>query len=99
MHNYIEKLNLKNNLRKCSSSILASFMLGVAISSIPYVKSSIDNINYERRVIFEKNLEIKEIEEICKGDSSAYSKFYELGFPETALAEFDNCMDRKLEES
>ena len=93
MHNYIEELNLKTNLRKSSSAILISFMLGVAISSIPYVKSSIDNINNERRVILEKNLKIKEIEEICKGDSSSYAKFYDLGFPETALAEFNNCMD------
>ena len=96
MLNYLEELNLKTNLRKSTSSILTSFMVGVAISSIPYLKSYLDNINYERKVILENNLEIKKIEEICKGDSSAYSKFYELGFPETALAEFDNCMERNL---
>ena len=75
---------------------MLSFFLGVAISSIPFIKNTLDEFNYRKSVLLEKEMAIKAIENICKGDDSNYSKLYNLGFHVTAQEEFDNCMKSNL---
>ena len=98
MNNYIENLNIKRNLTKNRSAIISSFLVGVTISSIPFIKNILVEFNYRKSVLLEKEMMIKAIENICKSDDSNYSKLYNLGFPLTAQEEFDNCMKSNLTE-
>ena len=93
MNHYFEKLNIKANLKRNTSAILTSFLIGVFISSIPYIKNYFYNINYQRTVINEEELKIKEIEQLCKSEDSYYSRLIAHGFPQTAMEEFYSCIN------
>ena len=98
MNNYIENLNIKRNLTKNRSAIISSFLVGVTISSITFIKTTLDEFNYRKSVLLEKEMTIKAIENLCKSDDSNYLKLYNLGFPLSAQEEFDNCMKSNLKE-
>ena len=98
MNYYIENMNIKRNLTKSRSAIITSFLIGVTISGIPFVKNTLDELNYRKSVLLEKEMTIKAIENLCKSDDSNYLKLYNLGFPLSAQEEFDNCMKSNLKE-
>ena len=98
MNYFIENLNIKRSLTKKRSAIISSFLVGVTISSITFIKTTLDEFNYRKSVLLEKEMTIKAIENLCKSDDSNYLKLYNLGFPLTAQEEFDNCMKSNLKE-
>ena len=98
MNYFIENLNIKRNLTKNRTAIISSFLVGVTISSITFIKTTLDEFNYRKSVLLEKEMTIKAIENLCKSDDSNYLKLYNLGFPLSAQEEFDNCMKSNLKE-
>ena len=98
MNYFIENLNIKRNLTKKRSAIISSFLVGVTISSITFIKTTLEEFNYRKSILLEKEMKIKVIENLCKSDDSNFLKLYNLGFPLTAQEEFDNCMKSNLTE-
>ena len=92
MNQFFEKSNLKNIFKKYKLAFISSFCVGVLISAIPYIYQYIDNWRTEKLIQEEKEIQIKEKEKKCKDNNSDYSKFLNLGFPDTALAKFNLCM-------
>jgi len=97
MNNYFEKINFKRTLKKNAFTIILSFFVGVIFSSIPHLGNALEYFN-QQKIIQERNLQrVEALEEKCKNDNSTYTKLINLGFPETAMEAFNNCMDINLE--
>ena len=89
------EISVENNFRKYKLSFLVSFSIGVLVSTLPYIYKVIENIRIEQSIREERQVKMKKKEKKCKDNNSEYIKFINLGFPETAMAKFNICMEEK----
>ena len=71
--------------------IIYFFCIGFALNSTPHILNMIENRKNSRLEFLEKKTLKKEQEKICK-EKSDYSKFFEMGFEETAQKRLISCM-------
>ena len=95
MNNVISQINIKNNFKKYISAFVYSFMIGLLISSIPYLYKMIEKYKIQKLIEKEKQIQIQEKEKQCKDINSDYRKFLNLGFPNTAIEKLTICMKEK----
>ena len=95
INQFLKFFNLKSNFKKYKSKLLFSFMVGLFIGSIPYFYKSIESFRIQKLIQKEIKIKIQNKEKICKNNSSDYKKFLSLGFPNTAIEKFNNCMKEK----
>ena len=95
MKNYIQKVDFKNYLEQNITAIVFSFFVGVAISFIPFFNILIETNRSERIFQLEREIAIKKIQDKCQDLDSEYKKLFYLGFPESALVKFNQCVKEK----
>ena len=95
MKNLFTTENLKDLFKNNKLAFISAFSIGVLISIIPYINKLIEQLKVERLIEKERQIILKEKEKKCKGMNSAYNKFLNLGFPETAISKFNICMKKK----
>tara|TARA_B100000900_G_scaffold321466_1_gene280711 strand:+ start:239 stop:505 length:267 start_codon:yes stop_codon:yes gene_type:complete len=80
-----------NFLKKNHKTIIYYFCIGFILNNIPRILDMVENKKNARLEFLEKKiLKIKQ-EDICK-EKSGYSKFFEMGFEETAQKRLFSCM-------
>ncbi len=94
MNNLSLEVNFKNQFRKYILGFTSSFLVGVLISTIPFVYKLINNYKIEKLIQEEKQIQITKKEKKCKDENSDFKKFLELGFPDTATQKFNICMKK-----
>ena len=82
-----------NLFKKNYKTIIYFFCTGFLLSSIPHILDMVEKRKNERFEFLEKKILKKEQEKICK-EKSEYSKFFEMGFEETAQKRLISCMDQ-----
>ena len=87
--------NIRNFFKDNKLAFAFSFTFGVLISTVPFINKFIENTKIEKLIQEEKKMIIKEKTKECKDKDSAYTKFLNLGFPETAITKFNECMQAK----
>ena len=95
MKNFFKKNNLKSYLEQYKLAFAFSFSVGFLISSIPNIYKLIDNYRIKKLIQKEMQMQIKEQEKKCKDQDSDYTKFLNLGFPNTAISKFNICVKEK----
>ena len=95
MKKIFTKENIEELLKNNKLAFISAFSIGVLISTIPYISKFIENLRIEKLIEEERQMSLKEKEKQCKGINSAYNKFLNLGFPETAISKFNICMKKK----
>ena len=95
MKGLLSKKSIKDLINKNKLAFALAFTSGVLISTIPYIFKLIETLKIERLIQEEKLMRIKEKEKECKDINSSYTKFLNLGFPETAIVKFNACMQEK----
>ena len=80
-----------NLFKKGYFTIIYFFCIGFALNSIPHILNIVENRKNSRLEFLEKKILKKEQEKICK-EKSEYSKFFEMGFEETAQKRLFSCM-------
>ena len=95
LNNYFAKISLKNNSKKYISAFTFSFCIGLFIANIPYIYRIIENFRNQILIQEQRKIQIENRENICKDNNSDYTKFLNLGFPETAIRKFNTCMSDK----
>ena len=95
LNKYLEKSNLKNNLKIYKSDLLYSFMIGFIMGSIPFIYKLQDSYRVNKLIQEQKKIQMKNKEELCKKENSEYAKFLSLGFPKTAIEKLNICMTEK----
>ena len=88
----IAKRSSQINSKKYISAFAFSFFIGFLIAPIPYIYKFIENYRKEILIQEQKRIQIENKEKICKDNNSDYTKFLNLGFPETAKRKFNTCM-------
>ena len=83
---------IKSYLKEVKLALALSFSIGFLIPTIPYIYKYIANIRIEKLNKEERAMQIKEKEKQCKSKNSDYTKFVNLGFPDTANEKFQICM-------
>ena len=74
------------------SACISAFMFGVVISAIPFSYNLIKSFRSQRTIQSEKRLQLIKKQSRCKDANSEYTKFLNLGFPNTANEKFNICM-------
>ena len=92
LNNLIAKGSIKNQLKEYKSVFALSFIVGVLISTIPYIYKFIENFRNDILIKEQIKIQIQNKEKVCKDYNSEYIKFLNLGFPETATKKFNSCM-------
>ena len=82
-----------NLFKKGRRIIIYFFCIGFVLNSIPHILNMIENRKNSRLEFLEKKILKKEQEKICK-EKSEYSKFFEMGFEETAQKKLFSCMQQ-----
>ena len=82
-----------NLLKKNYKTVIYFFCIGFVINSIPYTLNLLENRKNARLEFLEKKILDKQKEEICK-EKSEYSKFFKMGFEETAQKRLISCMNQ-----
>ena len=95
MKGLLSKEIIKDLLNKNKLAFALAFAFGVLISTIPHIFKLIETLKIERLIQEEKLMRVKEKEKECKDINSSYTKFLNLGFPETAIVKFNACMQEK----
>jgi len=90
---------MKIDLKKYKLALIFSFMVGLVMGSIPFIYKFKENYRIQKLIQAKREIEIKNLEKICKADNSDYKKFLNLGFPKTALEKFNFCMKKKWKNS
>ena len=80
-----------NFFKRSYKTIICFFCIGFVINIIPNLLNVIENRKNSRLEVLEKKILQKEQEKICK-EKSEYSKFFEMGFEETAQKRLFSCM-------
>ena len=63
------------------------------LNSIPHTLDLLENRKNARLELLEKKILYKQKEEVCK-EKSQYSKFFQMGFEETAKKRLISCMNQ-----
>ena len=92
MNHLISRINIKSYFKKNILIFISAFIFGVGISSISFIYKLIENFRHERLIESEREININKKEKNCVGKNSNYRKFLNLGFPNTAIEKFNNCM-------
>ncbi len=95
LDSFLEKNNLKNDLKRIKSKLIYSFMIGLIIGSLPFVYKMKESLRVQKLIQEQRQIENQNKEKICKGYNSDYEKFLSLGFPKTAIKKFNICMKQK----
>ena len=82
-----------NLLKKNYKTIIYFFCIGFVINSIPATLDLLENRKNARLEFLEKKILYKQKEEVCK-EKSEYSKFFEMGFEETAQKRLISCINQ-----
>jgi len=95
MKDLFSRTFLFNYFKEYRLAFASSFGIGILISTIPYVYNFIYNYRTKQLIQEERQLQIQRKTKKCKDNNSDYSKFLNLGFPNTAIEKFNNCMQKK----
>ena len=80
-----------NLLKKNYKTVIYFFGIGFILNSIPQTLDLIENKKNARLEFLEQKILDKQKEEVCK-EKSEYSKFFKMGFEETAQKRLISCM-------
>ena len=80
-----------NLFKKFFRTIFYFFCIGFAINGTPHILNILENKNNTRLELLEKKFLKKQKEKACK-EKIEYSKFFEMGFEETAKKRLISCM-------
>ena len=89
---FLEKSNIKSNLKRYKSTLVYSFIGGLFIGSMPFIYKSKESFKVQKLIQKQREIEIQKKEKICKQKNSDYRKLLDLGFPRTAIEKFNICM-------
>ena len=92
---FLDKINIKNYLKRYKLALIYSFMVGLIVGSIPFFYKLNENFKVQKLIQEQSKIKMQKKEKICKNDNSDYKKFLSLGFPKTAIKKFNNCMKEK----
>ena len=73
--------------------VIYFFCIGFVLNSIPHILDLLENRKNARLEFLEKKILDKQKEEVCK-EKSRYSKFFKMGFEETAQKRLISCMNQ-----
>ena len=82
-----------NLFKKNYKTVIYFFCMGFVLSSIPHTLNLLENRKNARLEFLEKKILYKQKEEVCK-EKSSYSKFFKMGFEETAQKRLISCMNQ-----
>ena len=82
-----------NLFKKNYKTVIYFFGVGFALNSIPHTIDLLENRKNSRLEFLEKKILYKQKEEVCK-EKSGYSKFFEMGFEETAQKRLIACINQ-----
>ena len=92
---FLVKNNLLNDLKRYKSKLAYSFLIGLIIGSLPFFYKVTERFSVQKLIQEQRKRQIENKEKICKGDSSDYKKFLNLGFPKTAIEKLNICMQEQ----
>ena len=82
-----------NLFKKNYKTVIYFFCIGFVLNSIPHTLDLLENRKNTRLELLEKKFLYKQKEEACK-EKSEYSKFFKMGFEETAQKRLISCMNQ-----
>ena len=82
-----------NLFKKNYKTVIYFFSIGFVLNSIPHTLDLLENKKNARLELLEKKILDKQKEEVCK-EKSEYSKFFKMGFEETAQKRLISCMNQ-----
>jgi len=82
-----------NLFKKTYKTIIYFFSIGFLLNSIPHTLDILENRKNARLEFLEKKILYKQKQEVCK-EKSGYSKFFKMGFEETAQKRLISCMNQ-----
>ena len=82
-----------NLFKKNYKTVIYFFSIGFVLNSIPHTLDLLENRKNARLEFLEKKILDKQKEEVCK-EKSGYSKFFKMGFEETAQKRLISCMNQ-----
>ena len=80
-----------NLFKREYGAILYFFCIGFVLNSVPHILNIVENRKNSRLEFLQKKIIKEEQEKICK-EKSGYSKFFKMGFEETAQKRLISCM-------
>ena len=92
--NYFYNLCIKevmNLFKRNNKTIIYFFCIGFLLNGIPHILNLHQNRKNSRLEFLQKKIIKEEQEKICK-EKSGYSKFFKMGFEETAQKRLISCM-------
>ena len=82
-----------NLIKKNFRTFFYFFCIGFIINNTFHILDILENKNNAKLELLEKNLKKKQQEKACK-EKIEYSKFFEMGFEETAEKRLISCMKK-----
>ena len=82
-----------NLFKKKYKTVIYFFCIGFVFNGIPHTLDLLENRKNARLEFLEKKILYKQKEEVCK-EKSGYSKFFKMGFEETAQKRLISCMNQ-----
>ena len=82
-----------NLFKKKHKTVIYFFCIGFVLSSIPNTLDLLKDRKNARLEFLEKKILYKQKEDVCK-EKSGYSKFFKMGFEETAQKRLISCMNQ-----
>jgi len=82
-----------NLFKKNYKTVFYFFSIGFMLNSIPHTLDLIESKKNARLEILEKKILYKQKEEICK-EKIEFSKFFKMGFEETAQKRLISCINK-----
>ena len=96
MFNFIERIDLKINLKKNYLTFFYSFLIGTLIPFVPLIINIFEDVRLKNTIKLENKILRENIKDKCKNENSRYKKLKNLGFNKFALEEFNNCFKENL---
>lgn len=82
-----------NFFRKNCKTVIYFFCIGIVINTIPHTLNMLQNKKNVRFELLEKKISKQRKEKVCL-EKSDFSKFFEMGFEETAQKRLIACMKK-----
>ncbi len=92
LNNFFDKDSIKGQFKEYKSAFALSFIIDLIMATIPYIYKFIENFRNDILIKEQMKIQIQNKEKVCKDYNSDYTKFLNLGFPETATKKFNSCM-------
>ena len=74
--------------------MILSFFIGTTISSLPFIFHFLESFKNEKLLYKEMIIEQRKIENICKNSDSQYAKLLNLGFQNSAIDKYNECIKK-----